>query len=210
MASGTDSNEQVNQGNGRKILLILVVIFVLPFTVAALLHLFKVQPGGHSYGELIKPPQALHFPDLKDANDKPFNAQDWDKKWTVVTIDPAICAEACHERLHLLRQVHTSLGKEFDRVQRVSLIPAEINNDTARELQTRYSNLIVLSGADASILEFINSFNLPSATADAGAQVYLVDPLGNLMMIYPHDKEDLDPRGLRKDLTRLLKNSWAG
>jgi len=206
MAAGMDSNA-VNQGNGRKIFLIMVVIFVLPFTIAALLHFFKIQPGGHSYGELIKPPLPLKFPDLKDAEGKTFNAQNWDKKWTVVTIDAANCSEACHKRLHLVRQVHTSLGKEFDRVQRVSLVPAEMDNTVARELQTRYSGLIVLSGTDAGILEFINNFDVPSQTADKTQQVFLVDPLGNLMMSYTRD---LEPKGLRKDLTRLLKNSWAG
>jgi hypothetical protein len=35
----------------------------------------------------------------------------------------------------------------------------------------------------------------------------LIDPLGNLMMSYPKNAE---PKGVRKDLMRLLKNSWAG
>ncbi len=50
------------RGNGRKILIILAVIFLLPFTVAATLHLVQVKPGGHSYGELVKPPVSLKFP----------------------------------------------------------------------------------------------------------------------------------------------------
>jgi hypothetical protein len=36
---------------------------------------------------------------------------------------------------------------------------------------------------------------------------YIVDPLGNLMMSYP---PDADPRGILKDLKRLLRLSHIG
>ncbi len=206
----SDTSIEKSRSNGRKVLLILAVIFVLPFTIAATLHLLQFHPGGHSYGELVKPPKALQFPVLHDAQGKPFGAEQWDKKWSIVVIGTSDCNDACHKQLHLLQQVHISLGKEIERVQRVLLIPAEITKDTAIELQSRYPNLIVLTGADADTVNFAHKFDLSVQPAESGGRTYLVDPLGNLMMSYPQGKEGLNPKGLRKDITRLLKNSWAG
>ena len=200
--SGTQMPQ--NQGNGRKILLILAVIFLLPFTVAATLHLLQLKPGGRSYGDLVKPPLSLKFPVLHDVHGKPFGAAQWQKKWSIVTIDTAGCAEACQGQVYMLRQVHTSLGKETHRVQRVLLVPAEIKDEVFNDLQKKYPDLIILVGADAETVKFAGEFNVAGQPA---GRVYLVDPLGNLMMTYSENK---DPKGLRKDLTQLLKNSWAG
>jgi len=204
--SGTQMPPSENnaQGNGRKILLILGVIFVLPFTVAATLHLLNVQPGGQSYGDLLKPPLSLKFPVLHDVQGKPFGAAQWQKKWNMVTIDTMGCTEACQAQIYMLKQVHTSLGKETHRVQRVLLVPAEIKGEAFSDLQKKYPDLIILVGADAETVKFADEFNVAGQPA---GRVYLVDPLGNLMMTYSENK---DPKGLRKDLTQLLKNSWAG
>lgn len=190
-----------SKSSGRKILLILAAIFVLPFTVAATLHLLNVHPSGNSYGNLVKPPHALQFSLLHDVQGKEFKAQQWLKKWSVVTVDSTGCLEPCQAQVYLLRQVHISLGKEFKRIQRVLLVPIELKGGAFDALQKQYPDLIILTGADAETVKFAAEFNM------VGAHVYLVDPLGNLMMSY---SEKMDPKGLRSDLTQLLKNSWAG
>ena len=203
--SGANLNNTQNPQNaklsGRKILLILAVVFLLPFTMAALLHLLDLKPSGKSYGDLIQPPKSLQFPVLKDVQGRSFKSQQWLKKWSVVMVDSTGCAAPCQAKVQLLKQVHTSLNKEIKRVQRVLLVPNGIQGETMNELQKKYPDLIILAGADAEIVKFAAEFNV------TGAQVYLVDPLGNLMMSY---SEKMDPKGLRSDLTRLLKNSWAG
>jgi len=45
------------------------------------------------------------------------------------------------------------------------------------------------------------------AAPDAAGRSYLVDPLGNLMMSYPADAA---PKGMLKDLKRLLRLSHIG
>ena len=203
--SGINLNNTQNSQNaklsGRKVLLILAVVFLLPFTVAALLHLLDLKPSGKSYGDLIQPPKSLQLPVLKDLQGESFKSQQWLKKWSVVMVDSTNCAAPCQAKVQLLKQVHTSLNKENKRVQRVLLMPNDVQGETMNELQKKYPDLIVLAGADADTVKFAAEFNV------AGAQVFLVDPLGNLMMSY---SEKMDPKGLRSDLTRLLKNSWAG
>jgi cytochrome oxidase Cu insertion factor (SCO1/SenC/PrrC family) len=138
---------------------------------------------------------------------KAIKPQQWLKIWSIVTIDTTGCAEACQAQIHLLKQVHTSLDKDIKRVQRVLLAPS-INADTASALQKQYPDLIILAGADAQSSQFIAEFNtVVSTTTPAKDRVYLVDPLGNLMMSYP---ADMNPKGMQTDLKKLLKNSWAG
>lgn len=190
-----------NKTSGRKILLILAVIFVLPFTVAATLHLLNLKPSGKSYGTLVQPPQALVFPVLHDAQGKAFTREQWLKKWTIVMVDSNSCAKPCQEKLHLLKQVHVLLNKDAYRLQRVLLMPTATNSEAIASLQKQTPDLLVLVGADAETSKFAQGFNVP------GAQVYLVDPFGNLMMSYP---EQMDPKGLFSDLKRLLKNTLVG
>lgn len=203
--SGRDdiSASPINQKSGRKVLFILAIVFVLPFTVAATLHLLDLKPSGHSYGDLIHPVRSLQFPSLHDGANKDFNAQQWLKKWTVLMVNNN-CDKACQSQLHLLKQVHISLGKEIKRVQRVLLVPADMESVAFDALQKQYPDLIILAGLDTETMKFAEQFKVNNQSV---GQVYLVDPLGNLMMHYP---ENIDPKGMRKDLLRLLKNSWAG
>jgi glutathione peroxidase-family protein len=53
----------------------------------------------------------------------------------------------------------------------------------------------------------VEVFSLDEQQPMAARRVYLVDPLGNLMMRYEPDDE---PKGMIKDLERLLKYSGLG
>ena len=189
----------------KKTFYLLVLVFILPFTMAVLLHVFDLKPSGKSYGNLIQPPKSLQFPALKDIQGKVFKPEQWNKIWSIVTVDSTGCNAPCEARVHMLKQVHTSMNKEIDRVQRILLVPADIKAETFSELQKKYPDLIILVGADAETVRLSAEFTTGKDNAESN--IFLVDPLGNLMMSYP---EKFDPKGLRSDLTRLLKNSWAG
>ena len=194
--------EQIQpKGRSKKTFYLLALVFVLPFTLAATLHLLNLKPSGKSYGNLVQPAKSLAIPVLHDAQGKVFKPQQWQKIWSVVTLDDGLCAEPCQVQVHMLKQVHTSLNKEIKRIQRVFLVPAEMKPEVFNALQRQYPDLIILAAADETTAKFAAEFKV------ANASVYLVDPLGNLMMSYPNK---FDPKGLRSDLSRLLKNSWAG
>jgi cytochrome oxidase Cu insertion factor (SCO1/SenC/PrrC family) len=138
---------------------------------------------------------------LHDTQGKAFKREQWLKKWSIVMVDSDGCAASCQEKLHLLKQVHVLLNKDAYRLQRVLIVPAEATSEAIVSLQKQTPDLLVLAGADAETSKFAQAFNV------AGAQVYLVDPFGNLMMSYP---EKMDPKGLFSDLKRLLKNTLVG
>lgn len=183
--------------SGRKTLLILAVVFLMPFTLAATLHLLGWRANAHSYGELIQPPQALQLRDLQDAQGQPFSAKQWAKKWTLVTV-ATHCEATCQAQQQLLQNLRISLNKDAGRVQQVLLLTAESKDTPPLKAP-------VLVGADA--VDFSSQFKVAGQPTAQEGRVYLVDPLGNLMMSYA---PGFEPKGLRHDLERLLKNSWTG
>lgn len=197
----SELDQSLTKPRSMKTFYLLILVFVLPFTMAVFLHFIDLKPSGKSYGSLVQPPKNLQIPALTDVQGKVFKPEQWNKIWSIVTVDTTGCNTSCAERVHMLKQVHTSMNKEIDRVQRVLLVPIDIKAETFSDLQKKYPDLIVLAGADAETVNFAAEFS-----ANRG-NVFLVDPLGNLMMSYP---EKFDPKGLRSDLSRLLKNSWAG
>ena len=197
----TEHLESQPQGRSKKTFYLLILVFVLPFLSAVLLHLLDLKPSGKSYGNLVQPPQSLQIPTLTNLQGQTFKPAQWQKIWSIVMIENSNCAAPCQAQVHMLKQVHTSMNKEIKRVQRILLVPENVPVATFTALQKKTPGLIVLTGADAEMVKFAQAFQ------QAAGSVYLVDPLGNLMMSYP---EKFDPKGLRSDLTRLLKNSWAG
>ncbi len=197
----SDPIQDQSKPRSMKTFYLLILVFILPFTMAVLLHFINLKPTGKSYGNLMQPPKSLQIPMLKNLQGKAFKPEQWNKIWNVVTVDTTGCTEDCAARVHMLKQVHTSMNKDMDRVQRVLLVPVDINSEEYSEIQKTYPDLIVLAGSDVETTKFAAEFDASKGN------VFLIDPLGNLMMSYP---DKFDPKGLRSDLTRLLKNSWAG
>jgi len=195
----------------RASLLLIVALFAAPVVVAWLL--FFVFPGWvptstSNHGTLVKPVRVLpsfHLPTLPaDTVDGGF----LQGKWTFVYIHRGACENECIQQLYKMRQVRLTQGKNIDRLQRLMLWDAD-GVDTAQrdELQRHFPGQVtaLLSGDTAASL--LATFNVDAQPPLTGERLYLVDPLGNLMMIYGPDDE---PRGIIKDLERLLKYSGLG
>lgn len=185
-------------------LLLLAAFFALPVVLVLAMYQIDWRPGsGSSHGVLLAPPQPLRLADLHDVQGRPFAAAQWKDKWHLVYVAGTACAADCLAQMHLLRQVHVSLNKEIGRVQRVLLVAAEAPDADLAALQGQYPDLVVLAGAGSTAL----AEQFAQTDQTNVAHVYLVDPLGNLMMRYP---DSYAPNGLRRDLERLLRYSWAG
>jgi cytochrome oxidase Cu insertion factor (SCO1/SenC/PrrC family) len=156
-------------------------------------------PPAHTvnYGDLIGPKP---LPDivLTQLDGRPFRLSQLKGKWTLVSVDSGSCATHCDEKLLYMRQLRLTQGKDADRVERLWII---IDNTAPRgELVARYPGTwLVRAGGD-----FQNEF---PAKGEAADHIYLVDPLGNLMLRFPREPE---PKLMIKDLSRLLKASQIG
>jgi cytochrome oxidase Cu insertion factor (SCO1/SenC/PrrC family) len=196
---------EINKGEkkrrGRHMLLLLVALFALPLPIVATMYQLEWRPGGASHGQLTSPPQPLQLPELQTLQGKSFGGAQWKDKWSLVYIGQHGCDADCATQLHHLRQIHASLHKEISRVQRVLLIASVDEDGSLASVQRQYPDLVILAGPGAR--QLAGQFGPAAQTGN----VYLVDPLGSVMMRYP---QGYQLKGLRKDLMRLLTYSWAG
>jgi hypothetical protein len=163
----------------------LALVFVAcaaPFALAWLAYEFGwgVKGAGGHYGELIPPrPVAGPLAPLKG-------------KWVLVTFDPAPCDNACEKKLYIVRQIRRAQGKDAERIERLWMVTD--GGSPRSELLAAIEGSHVATG----------DLDFPGGRAD---RIYLVDPLGNLMMSFPRDP---DPSRMIKDLQRLLRYSGFG
>ena len=169
-------------------LALLGLFFCAPFALAWLAWWLDWAPGSTAnYGELVTPPRPLAAAPLQALRGK----------WVLVTFDEAACDAYCERKLYYLRQVRRAQGRNQGRVERLWVI-----TDAA---QPRAALLGAIEGT-----RLARDAALPAAFAAPGAardHIYLVDPLGNLMMRFPRDP---DPSLILKDLQRLLRVSQIG
>jgi cytochrome oxidase Cu insertion factor (SCO1/SenC/PrrC family) len=197
-------------GRGRRQLLGLAAMFFVPLAVAFWLYYgassWKPQ-GGTNNGDLIDPARPLPEVALPAQDGKRLTSSDLLRgKWTMLYVGDGACDERCRKALYLTRQSRLALNKDYDRIRRVFLATGDCCD---RELiSAEHPDLLVavLEGPGAETL--LRAFPEYDGTdvADAG-RIYLVDPLGNLMMSYSAEAPD---KALLKDLKKLLRLSHIG
>ena len=193
--SGMVSSMQLSS---RSKFLFLMGVFLMP-VVAAYLAYAGWRPAGHSnYGDLLKV-TPLQQTAGNTLDGQPYNLDALRGKWVMVHVGPARCDAACARQLYLMRQTRIAQGKEQDRIERLWVMTDSGTPDT--QLLQAHPGLHVWRPADAG---FVTQF---PAAQDRAAHIYLVDPLGNLMLRFP---AQVDPKGMMKDLRLLLKASQIG
>jgi cytochrome oxidase Cu insertion factor (SCO1/SenC/PrrC family) len=182
----------------RSKLLILFGVFAVP-VVAAYLAYFGWRPAGHSnYGELIKA-TPLQQTGGQALDGRPSSLDALHGEWVMVHVGPGQCDADCAQQLYMMRQVRIALGKDQSRFERLWVVTDNATPDAA--LLADHPGLHVWRPAEAAFVE-----QFPAAN-DRTDHIYVVDPLGNLMLRFPAQP---DSKGMMKDLKLLLKASQIG
>ncbi len=199
----------------RLTLLIIAAMFLLPLMLAWLMYsgTLSYEPGsGRNLGTLIKPPVLIDWHDVnrvkrqKDTQPALTTAADeLLEHWVILYPVPAICDAACQQRVSSLRQIHRATGRHQSRVRLALLLDDTSPGETAKTLQAMYEKFTLIRDPCASLSKALAAIpaGTPGMSATKG-DIYLIDPLGNIMMYYA---ADADPNHIRKDLKRLL--TWS-
>jgi hypothetical protein len=182
------------QGSARRKLLLIAGICIAPVLASYAFYYLSPRGAGVNYGTLLptRPAPAL---DGMRSDGAPFRLADLHGRWILLIDAGARCDALCERLLYASRQARTMQGKEQERIVRVLLVPEGETPDPG--LVAQHPGLVVAqTGATARAA-------LPGGT-DA---IYLIDPLGNLVLRYGADP---DIKGISNDLTRLLKASGIG
>jgi hypothetical protein len=187
---------------GRRVLLILAAMFFLPVFIAFALYYGKLwRPAGSaSKGELIAPARPIEAVGLKNLDGSAASPDALKNKWTLVYVGDGTCDDACRTALVFARQTRLALNNEMTRVQRVFL--ATGNCCASDYLGREQPGLIALDASAPEAQPLLAQF-----PGDRPHSLYIVDPLGNLMMRHDagHTSKDL-----LTDLKKLLRLSHIG
>ena len=191
-----------------RMLAALAGLFVLPLLLAFYMYYATdwrpVKRVNH--GTLITPARplpAVHLPQINISDSDPLSPapQQLRTRWSIVYIGAGNCDEPCRQALYVMRQTRLSLNNDMSRVGRVFLTTG---NCCAREfLAHEHPGLVVLNAINEDGARLLREFPAEGRPYS----VFIVDPLGNLMMSYDARQ---NPKGLLEDLQKLLRLSHIG
>lgn len=191
-----------------------ILLVALAPVVAAVLAYFLPQlglrPQGHvNYGRILQPqrpmPSAQALP-LTTLAGEAFDLQSLQGKWLLISADASACPESCVRKLFILRNSHASQGKNVERLARVWFVTDE--GQVPQKVLDAYVGTHILRADSRALADFLTVDRPATKAIEALRQhMWVVDPLGNLMMEFP---PDADPIAVRDDIIKLLKRSRIG
>jgi hypothetical protein len=188
----------------------LAALFFTPLLLSyALYYGMGWRPSGRiNHGELIQPPRPLpraELPRVAVGGDTVNGLPGTEPAvfrgtWSLVYIGDGSCDASCRGTLYVMRQTRLALGTDQTRLARVFLVTA---NCCAKDyLAHEHAGMTVLDATGAAAGPLLSLF-----PGDRRHTLFVVDPLGNLMMRYDVRHA---PGGLLVDLKRLLELSQIG
>jgi cytochrome oxidase Cu insertion factor (SCO1/SenC/PrrC family) len=197
--SARDRLYSKQSGSARVQLILMILVFAAPVIMSYVWY-FLVHPvAGKNYGTLldVHPLPEVH---LKDEGGHETSLAALKGKWLLVAEDTGDCKQDCEAKLYALRQIRAGLGHNDDRVERVLLIEGDEN--VRSEIVKQYSGTHWLHVPDKRLTDA-----LTTEKGEPKDHIWVVDPLGNVVMRYPLHPE---LKGILKDMERLLKASQIG
>jgi peroxiredoxin len=189
----------------RTTLIAITALFLLPLLLAWFMYsgAIEYKPSStRNFGRLVEPPipvaweETVLIPDADEASSG--SGQAFSEHWVVLYWLPDSCLEACFLEASALRQIHLASGRHQPRIRIALLIRDSVSLEVQATLRKIYPKF-QLVGDPSGML----SAALKQAAKGKG-RVYLIDPLGNIMMAY---ESGADPNHIRQDLKRLL--TWS-
>ncbi len=204
------NNSQQNRGRWK--LLAVLAVCAAPLIFSYLTY-FVIQPSGRTnYGDLIDP-RAHPIPALgaTTLDGKPTELDAYKGKWIMLKVGPSACAKDCMDQMFAIRQVRSMQGKDMERIERVWLVTDAEPMETMliRELD----GVRMLRAPREAVVRWLPL----EKGASLDDSIFLIDPLGNLMMRFPpapagstEAQKVQHYAKVKKDIARLLKASAIG
>ena len=184
-------SEVPDRRKGRWQLILILMMVIGPMALAT--FMYKLQfwvPDSRSYhGELIGNGQTR----------TDIGVQADEQRWQLLVTAPAACAADCQQLVYLARQLQIGLGRDASRASHALASAQPLSAEYETKLNVEYPQLQRYS-LDLSTFT-------KNAAAPGEAQLWIVDPHGNLVLRYG---AEVNGKDLLNDLRHLLKLSNIG
>jgi len=181
-------------GGGRRTLLLIAAVTFAPIVASYAVYYLFPRESRVNYGTLL-PTAPVPAIEGVGPDGAPFRLEDLHGRWVLLAVGSGDCDAACERKLYATRQARTMQGKEQDRIVRAWLVVG--GTPPPAPLLAQHPGLVVVRVPDT----------VPATLPGGAGSLYVVDPLGNLVLRYG---DDPDIKGIAKDLARLLKASRIG
>jgi hypothetical protein len=196
-----DDNSRSRTGRWKMIAVLLVCASPV---IASYFTYYVLRPEGRrNYGELITPQRPLPALATTDLSGKPGELTALKNQWLLINVASAACDTACQQRLYFQRQLRESLGKQKGRLDRVWLITDAADVDV--RLKPALTDAVALRVPATALAQWLP----PAGSQRLEDHLYVVDPIGNLMMRFPANMDAAGAAKAKRDLDRLLRASGS-
>ncbi|MBS0326505.1 MAG: hypothetical protein JSS46_08170 [Proteobacteria bacterium] len=180
----------------RRLIVLIALIAVAPIVLAWGAYHYWPRNARTNYGELLTTaPMPRITGERIGGTSAAFDTDALRGRWLVLYASGGGCDSHCEQALYATRQARTLQNAERNRVLRIWLV-----TDSAQpsaQIAGEHPDLEIARVSPASVTK------LPRGSA----AIYLVDPLGNLVLAWPVEP---DIKALAHDLSHLLRASQIG
>jgi hypothetical protein len=200
-----DSSAEGLRARNLRTLALLAALFLVPLALAFFTYYGSSWRPTRTvnHGRLVSPPQELPPVSLPQVLPAPAPAAPalFRAQWSLVYLGSGACDADCRQGLFVMRAARLGLNNDMTRVAQVFLVTGDC---CAREyLAHEHPGVRVLDAQGAAAASLLRAF----PAQDRAHTLFVVDPLGNLMMRYDARQNS---RGLLEDLQKLLRLSHIG
>ncbi len=194
MTDAATLNRTRTSSRTRRLIVVLAIIAAAPVLLAYVAYYVTPRDARVNYGTLL---ETRPLADIRgtEVDGKPFSTNDLRGRWVMLLASRRDCRRVCEDALYATRQARTIQNAERDRIARVLLIADE----------QAPSPSVVVEHPDLRIA-YVAATAL-SVLPEGSSRIYLIDPLGNLVLAWPV-KPDI--KAVANDLARLLRASRIG
>lgn len=184
---------------------LVVIAFVAPVLLAYGLYFLGISPPAYNNnGELLNPILDVGEFALSNGQGEVIAREDITQhKWQLVYFAGSHCDEACNKTLLNLRQINKAVGKNEYRLRRLIVHLDQADETFLALINSEYPEALHAYAERDVILSALAPVNPDIASNE----VYLIDPLGNIMMRF---SSELGFKDVLHDLNKLFKVSQIG
>ncbi|MCW8935060.1 MAG: hypothetical protein OQK98_10085 [Gammaproteobacteria bacterium] len=192
--------DQAHEKRSNLALWVLTASFFIPAFLAYIYFYYGDRPAIKSNGELIIPVVDIHTLGMTGTAGAELSEEELTPHWRMLYFVGSSCDSSCQTSLYNMRQINIGIGKYQDRVNHGIVHLAEPDEAFVELIEKEHK----AAGRIYTTIDKISSITELEANPSQLQSIYLVDPLGNIMMHFP---KDLEPKLINKDMNKLLKVS---
>lgn len=189
--------------------MLIVGVVIIPLAIAWVMYFYfpQLAPSGTTNeGVFISPPVLIEELAVENLETG---------QWTMIFVGDGSCDEECKTMFYMGRQVHTAMGKDRSRIKRIYLSTrSDLSIDFAQFLKSDHPSLENYKVDERDLEAGMGRVFQGKILQESAPEIlplhrylFLMDPLGNIIMYYVPEKVG---KPLQKDLKTLLKLSNIG